>query len=82
MEELIENICEYIKRPYTDYAVMINGEWGSGKTFFWNNKLKKRLESIKINGKNYKTMYMSLVGINGVDDICKRLGIEAMRGVG
>ncbi len=77
MEELIENICEYIKRPYTDYAVMINGEWGSGKTFFWNNKLKKRLESIKINGKNYKTIYMSLYGINSLDEISKRIFIEA-----
>ena len=27
MEELIECICDYVKKPYTDYAVMINGEW-------------------------------------------------------
>lgn len=77
MEELIENICEYIKRPYTDYAVMINGEWGSGKTFFFNNKLRKRLESIKINGKNYKTIYMSLYGINSLEEISKKIFIEA-----
>ena len=76
MEELIENICEYIKKPYTDYAVMINGEWGSGKTFFWNNKLRKRLESIKVNGKNYKTIYMSLYGINSLEEISKKIFIE------
>lgn len=76
MEELIENICEYIKKPYTDYAIMINGEWGSGKTFFWNNKLRKRLESIKVNGKNYKTIYMSLYGINSLDEISKKIFIE------
>ena len=51
MEELIECICDYVKKPYTDYAVMINGEWGSGKTYFWNNKLRSRLESLKVNGK-------------------------------
>ena len=40
MKELIESIEEYIRKPYTDYAVMINGEWGRGKTHFWNNKLR------------------------------------------
>ena len=48
MKELIENIVEYIKKPYTDYAIMINGEWGSGKTHFWNNKVKKRIESLTL----------------------------------
>ena len=47
MEELIECICDYIRKPYTDYAVMLNGEWGSGKTYFWNNKLRSRIEAIK-----------------------------------
>ncbi|MEG2646030.1 MAG: P-loop NTPase fold protein [Clostridia bacterium] len=76
MEELIECICDYVRKPYTDYAVMINGEWGSGKTYFWNNKLRSRLESIKINGKNYKTIYMSLYGINSLEEISKKIFIE------
>ena len=25
MEELIECICDYVRKPYTDYAVMLNG---------------------------------------------------------
>lgn len=76
MEELIECICDYVRKPYTDYAVMINGEWGSGKTYFWNNKLRYRLESIKVNGKNYKTIYMSLYGINSLEEISKKIFIE------
>ena len=76
MEELIECICDYVKKPYTDYAVMINGEWGSGKTYFWNNKLRSRLESLKVNGKNYKTIYMSLYGINSLEEISKKIFIE------
>ena len=39
MEELIESILDYVRADYTDYAIMINGEWGSGKTHFWNNKI-------------------------------------------
>ncbi len=76
MEELIESICDYVRKPYTDYAVMLNGEWGSGKTYFWNNKLRSRLESIQTNGKNYKTIYMSLYGINSLEEISKKIFIE------
>lgn len=76
MEELIESICDYVRKPYTDYAVMLNGEWGSGKTYFWNNKLRSRLESIQVNGKHYKTIYMSLYGINSLEEISKKIFIE------
>lgn len=76
MEELVECICDYVRKPYTDYAVMINGEWGSGKTYFWNNKLRSRLENIVVNGKKYKTIYMSLYGINSLEEISKKIFIE------
>ncbi|MEG1989841.1 MAG: P-loop NTPase fold protein [Clostridia bacterium] len=76
MEELIECICDYVRKPYTDYAIMLNGEWGSGKTYFWNNKLRSRLESISIGGKKYKTIYMSLYGINSLEEISKKIYIE------
>lgn len=51
MEELVESILDYVRADYTDYAVMINGEWGSGKTYFWNNKVRKKIESMKLNRK-------------------------------
>ena len=31
MDDLVESILDYIRADYTDYAIMINGEWGSGK---------------------------------------------------
>ena len=76
MEELIENILDYVRADYTDYAIMINGEWGSGKTYFWNNKVKNKIESIQINGKKYTTIYMSLYGISNLEDISKKIFIE------
>ena len=42
MEDLVESILDYVRADYTDYAIMINGEWGSGKTHFWNNKIRKK----------------------------------------
>ena len=34
MEELIESILDYVRADYTDYAIMINGEWGSRNNTF------------------------------------------------
>ena len=76
MDELVESILDYIRKPYTDHAVMINGEWGSGKTYFWNNKVRSKIESTEINGKRYRTIYMSLYGISNLDDISKKIFME------
>ena len=76
MEDLVESILDYVRSDYTDYAIMINGEWGSGKTYFWNNKIKKKIESMQLNGKKYTTIYMSLYGISNLEDISKKIFIE------
>ncbi len=76
MDDLVESILDYIRADYTDYAIMINGEWGSGKTYFWNNKIRSKLESMQINGKKLTTIYMSLYGISNLEEISKKIFIE------
>lgn len=76
MEELVESILDYIRSDYTDYAIMINGEWGSGKTYFWNHKIRNKIETMHINGKQYTTIYMSLYGISNLEEISKKIFIE------
>ncbi len=76
MEDLIESILDYIRSDYTDYAIMLNGEWGSGKTYFWNNKIKPKIESMQLNGKRYTAIYMSLYGISNLEEISKKIFIE------
>ena len=76
MDDLVESILDYVRSDYTDYAVMINGEWGSGKTHFWNHKVKNKIESLKLNGKKYTTIYMSLYGISNLEEISKKIFIE------
>ena len=76
MEDLVESILDYIRADYTDYAIMINGEWGSGKTHFWNNKIRNKIESMQLNGKRYTTIYMSLYGISNLEDISKKIFME------
>lgn len=34
MEDLVESILDYVRSDYTDYAVMLNGEWGARKNPF------------------------------------------------
>ena len=76
MEDLVESILDYIRSDYTDYAIMLNGEWGSGKTYFWNNQIRNKIESLKLNGKRYTTIYMSLYGISNLEEISKKIFIE------
>ena len=76
MEELVESILDYVRSDYTDYAIMLNGEWGVGKTHFWNNRIKKKIETMQLNGKRYTTIYMSLYGISNLEDISKKIFIE------
>ena len=76
MEELVESILDYVRADYTDYAIMINGEWGSGKTYFWNHRIKDKIESLQLNGKKYTTIYMSLYGISNLEEISKKIFIE------
>ena len=53
---------------------MVNGDLG--KTHFWNNKIKKKIESMQLNGKRYTTIYMSLYGISNLEEISKKIFIE------
>ena len=62
MEDLVESILDYVRADYTDYAIMLNGEWGSGKTYFWNNKIRNKIDIVEVisnyvpltqRGKNY-----------------------------
>ena len=76
MDDLVESILDYVRADYTDYAVMINGEWGSGKTYFWNHKIRNKIESLSINGKRFTTIYMSLYGISNLEEISKKIFIE------
>ena len=53
---------------------MVNGVLG--KTYFWNNKIRKKIESMQLNGKRYTTIYMSLYGISNLEEISKKIFIE------
>ena len=81
-EEIINVIKSYIDEKLYNYAVMIDGEWGSGKTYFVKNTLipdLKEKEQEKKKNPDYnprKFIYISLYGIKNVDDIGKQIYME------
>lgn len=70
-------IIEYIKKyivsdVYPDSAIMINGGWGSGKTYFIKNILVSNLEeTLKI--KEMHLCYITLNGLSSTKEFMKRI---------
>jgi len=69
-DNIIDIVDKYIDNKICSYAIMIDGEWGCGKSFFVKNTLKPYLETKIANTKEYvKIIYVSLYGITNVNDI-------------
>jgi hypothetical protein len=68
-------ITEYVLSKDSDYAIMIDGEWGAGKSWYWDNVLTKIINSIPTKDNTegklsmYKVAKISLFGISSVDDL-------------
>lgn len=68
----IENaITKYLKEPDTDYGIMINGSWGSGKTYYVKHNIEALVKSL-----NKKFVYVSLYGVAQQSEIDKKILIS------
>ena len=73
-KEIIEVIQDYIEEDKYKSAILINGRWGSGKTFFIKEEISKVItENIKNNG---KYIYVSLYGVGNIEEISNKLYSE------
>lgn len=86
-EALVVAIEKYVDEYLYNYAVMIDGTWGCGKTYFVTNVLMLKLKEHEANKekkiKGYKkrnVIYVSLYGIKSIGDISKQLYMEAYFG--
>lgn len=66
MNELEKQLDEYINQKIYNYAFMINGQWGSGKSYFIKKVYMKKYEDKEF-------IYLSLNGIENVEDIDTKL---------
>lgn len=62
-EEYISYYLDLTTEP--QYAIMLKGAWGSGKTWF----VESVLESYKAKNENFKFLKVSLYGINSIEQI-------------
>ena len=70
-EELLSEIKYYVENKFYNYAVMIDGAWGSGKTHFVKQVLLPELK------KETKTsIYISLYGVRNIGELSKKIYIE------
>ena len=69
-----EFILNYVKNDITGRAIMLTGEWGSGKSFYIKDKLKPFLE-LKKNGQ-HKCVIVSLYGLSDTSEISKAMYME------
>ena len=76
----IENvIAEYLKNPRAEYAVLIDGDWGSGKTYFLTHSLMKIIKTIDDGkGQRRKYAYISLYGAKSIDEVSKEIVFQCL----
>lgn len=71
-EQIKRTVMDYINTEYHDYAILIDGQWGSGKTFFIKNVVVPMIKDRT----SKKTLYISTYGIKSTKDIDKKIYFE------
>lgn len=68
--DIVDSIDRFINSRMYNYALMIDGKWGCGKTFYIKNKVIPHLEEKFVETNEKKgIIYLSLFGVNNIDEI-------------
>lgn len=68
----LEKIVNYYLTSDTNNALMITGEWGIGKTYYFKNILENQIKetpTFEDDSKKYKPILVSLFGLKSVEEI-------------
>ena len=77
--QVLEELIKYIDDETYNYAVLVDGEWGSGKTFFVKNECIPVIESHEQQKDNpRKVHYISLYGLNSAESIIEKILCERL----
>jgi len=78
MQKIIDIVKDYLTKENNN-ALLITGQWGVGKTYFFDNKLSEDIKEISIKKNEsvkYKPIRVSLSGVTSIDDIERRIVAE------
>lgn len=77
--EITDRIIQYLDLD-TNYAIIINGDYGIGKTHYIKNELFPKIAKIKIphseNDETYIPVLISLFGAKSIEDIQNQIFVE------
>ena len=72
--EIIDIVKEYVENKNTGYAILIDGEWGSGKTYFVREKLEKKLKKLwEETNRETKFIYVSSYGVKSTNELDSKI---------
>lgn len=83
-KEITKELDDYIYNVSIKYAVLLNGGWGSGKTYFIEDYIKKLEEKYELN-KNDKTtkykkpVYVSLYGLSDISELKNKIALSLIK---
>lgn len=77
--EIKEAVINYIQDENAKYALLIDGAWGTGKTYLYENYLAEAIDTIECGKDKRKyNIYISLYGISTLDSLAKQLIVNYM----
>lgn len=82
MYELTSIVQDYINQDNTDYAIFINGKWGSGKTYYVKKHLIPEIKKLDYpidkegKSKKFECVYVSLFGLSSDNEFYEKLIVE------
>lgn len=68
----LDGIIKFYLENETNNAILLTGDWGVGKTYYFKNVLTKQILTLPTyfdNSKYYKPILISLFGISSIDEI-------------
>lgn len=71
MQQIDEVIKQYLEMN-TNFSIMISGNWGVGKTYYYKNQITDLIKTTNVyndNSKKYKPIIISLFGIKTIDEL-------------
>ena len=76
--EIRKVIKEYLKDEFSKTAIMLNGEWGSGKTFFLNENIGDIVSKSYKDDQKRKMAYISLYGVKDFAEVSKMIIFQGL----
>lgn len=73
MNPITDAVMQYVNSPSTDYAIMINGPWGCGKTHYWKQTIEPALKKPEPGSNKRQPFYCSFYGCHSIREVAIQL---------